>query len=132
MKEVPLDALKALYGAPPHSPLTRHKANDLNEQVEIVPVGKRGVGGAHNEYHVRMKGMFYVVPFMHGFHDEPNGLSHEILLAILIDRLEGFQSGPYACRENAKALGKLEEALMWLQLRTRDRQIRGVENTAEK
>lgn len=37
--------------------------------------------------------------------------------------------GKYACRENALALTALEEALMWLQKRTRDRLARGVEGT---
>lgn len=58
-----------------------------------------------------------------------NGLTHEVLLEVLIDRLRGFQSGQYACRENAIALTKLEEAKMWLQSRTRERIARGVEGT---
>lgn len=58
-----------------------------------------------------------------------NGITHEVLLAVVIDRLQGFQSGPYKNRENAVALTKLEEALMWLHKRTRDREARGVEGT---
>ena len=58
-----------------------------------------------------------------------NGVTHEALLAIVIDRLQGFQSGKYACRENAIALTKLQEAQMWLQSRTRARMARGVEGT---
>jgi hypothetical protein len=46
---------------------------------------------------------------------------------ICIDRLRSFQSGDFKCRENALALTKLEEALHWLNHRTRDRQSRGVE-----
>lgn len=61
-----------------------------------------------------------------------NGISNESLLAVVIDRLRGFQSGQYACRENALALTKLEEATMWLQKRTRDRVARGVEGTNQK
>jgi len=61
-----------------------------------------------------------------------NGVTQEALLAILIDRLRGFQSGPYACRENAIALMHLEEALMWLQQRTVARIRRGVEGTHAK
>jgi hypothetical protein len=33
----------------------------------------------------------------------------------------------FPCRENALAITKLEEALQWLEARTRDRQSRGVE-----
>lgn len=56
-----------------------------------------------------------------------NGVQNEDLLAIVIDRLQGFQSGKFACRDNAIALTKCEEALLWLQKRTRERQARGVE-----
>lgn len=58
-----------------------------------------------------------------------NGITNEALLAIVIDRLRGFQSSKYACRENALALTKLEEALQWLHWRTRGREARGVEGT---
>lgn len=58
-----------------------------------------------------------------------NGVMDENLIAIVIDRLRGFQEGPYKCRENALALTKLEESLMWLQSRTRAREARGVEGT---
>ncbi len=61
-----------------------------------------------------------------------NGVTHETLLAVLIDRMRCFQAGPYACRENAIALTHLEEALMWLQRRTVARIKRGVEGTHEK
>jgi hypothetical protein len=56
-----------------------------------------------------------------------NGISNESLLAIVIDRLQGFQSGEFSCRENAIALTKLEEAMLWLHKRTKDRLERGVE-----
>ncbi|ODT86711.1 MAG: hypothetical protein ABS78_15575 [Phenylobacterium sp. SCN 70-31] len=58
-----------------------------------------------------------------------NGLTHEALLAILVDRLRAFQAGPFSCRENALALTKLEEAQQWLGARTRARMVRGVEGT---
>jgi hypothetical protein len=61
-----------------------------------------------------------------------NGISNEALLAIVEDRLAGFQSGQYACRENAIALTKIQEAMMWLHKRTRDRAARGVEGTLER
>ena len=56
-----------------------------------------------------------------------NGVQNEDLLNIVVDRLRGFQSGQFSCRENAIALTKIEEALMWLNKRTADRQCRGVE-----
>lgn len=61
-----------------------------------------------------------------------NGVTQETLLTIVIDRLRGFQSGDFACRENAIALTHIETALMWLQNRTRKRLARGVEGTNTK
>ena len=61
-----------------------------------------------------------------------NGCFQEDLIAIVIDRLRSFQAGEFACRENAIALTKLEEALMWLNSRTQNRIARGVEGTSEK
>ncbi len=56
-----------------------------------------------------------------------NGCQNEDLISIVIDRLQGFQSGKFACEENATALTKLEEALTTLQSRTNKRKARGVE-----
>jgi len=58
-----------------------------------------------------------------------NGCHQEDLLAIVIDRLKSFQSGDFACRENALAITKLEEAMHWLNHRTQVRVSRGVEGT---
>lgn len=58
-----------------------------------------------------------------------NGCCNEDLIAMVIDRLQSFQESPYKCRENALAITKLEEALQWLNWRTRGREKRGVEGT---
>lgn len=58
-----------------------------------------------------------------------NGVMNEDLIAMVIDRLQSFQESDYKCRENAVAVTKLEEALMWLRKRTQDREDRGVEGT---
>lgn len=58
-----------------------------------------------------------------------NGITQEALLAIVIDRLRGFQEGPFACEDNAHALLNCSEALMYLQARTIARIKRGVEGT---
>lgn len=58
-----------------------------------------------------------------------NGCHQEDLIAICLDRLKVFQSGKFACRENSLAITKLEEALHWLNHRTKDRSKRGVEGT---
>ena len=58
-----------------------------------------------------------------------NGVCNEDLLNIVIDRLEHFQNSEFSCRENAMAITKLEEALLWLRKRTMAREQRGVEGT---
>jgi len=55
-----------------------------------------------------------------------DGTTNEEVLAVLIDRLQ-FLNGKFPCRENSIALTKLDEALLWLNKRTSDRQKRGVE-----
>ena len=56
-----------------------------------------------------------------------NGVSHEALLAILIDRLEYFQAGQFRSPLNESALRCARESLEYLQRRTRKRIERGVE-----
>lgn len=58
-----------------------------------------------------------------------NGCCNEDLIIMVIERLEGFQNSEFRCRENALAITKLEEALLWLRKRTMAREQRGVEGT---
>lgn len=62
----------------------------------------------------------------------PNGISMESLLAVVIDRLQCLQKGPTACRENSIAITYLENSLMWMQKRTRDRIAQGTFNPDRK
>lgn len=55
-----------------------------------------------------------------------DGTTNEEVLRVLIDRLNYLQ-GKCSCRENAIVITKLEEALLWLNYRTTQRQSRGVE-----
>lgn len=57
-----------------------------------------------------------------------DGTTNEEVLRVLIDRMN-FLQHKFPCRENACAITKLDEALMWLEKRTRDRVARGVEGT---
>lgn len=61
-----------------------------------------------------------------------NGVCNEDLIAMVICRLEHFQNSEFRCRENAVAITKLEESLMWLRKRTNGREFRGVEGTHTK
>ena len=123
--------------------LTSHKVNGLNEALRIEVLDEPGQGNACHVYGITSDeprsadtppAVMCPVRFQNGPIQEygVNGISNEALLAIVEDRLAGFQSGQYACRENAIALTKLQEAMMWLQKRTRDRVARGVEGTSQK
>jgi hypothetical protein len=115
--------------------LISHKVNGLNEALQIEVLDEPGQGNACHRYYVtpttgNAKGV--LIEFQNGPLQEtvhPNGLSNEVLLTIVEDRLAGFQSGEFACHENAMALTKLQEALMWLHKRTLGRVARGVEGT---
>jgi len=60
---------------------------------------------------------------------EPNGAFVETVIAACTQRLEYFQDSKFKCRENALAITKLQEALHWLDSRTKDRESRDVEGT---
>lgn len=55
-----------------------------------------------------------------------DGTTNEEILKVLINRMNYLQKQS-PCRENAIVITKLEESLMWLEKRTRDRIERGVE-----
>jgi hypothetical protein len=133
--------------------LTDHIVNPTNDRIAIEVMDEPSTGGASHIYDVRLEGWTRdpstpsmgkhmssakqdrccVIHFQNGPIKNPatdvNGLTQEVLLAIVADRLRSFQAGPYACRENALALTKIEEAMHWLHSRTLARMRRGVEGT---
>ena len=121
--------------------ITSHKVNGLNKAIRIVAVYEPGPGGANHQYAIEFTNTKHDKPLFErqniAFQNGPiaesgvNGISQEALLAIVIDRLQSFQDGPYKCRENAIALTHLEDAIHWLQHRTRQRMARGVEGTSK-
>lgn len=58
-----------------------------------------------------------------------NGVCNEDLIVMVLRRLDHFQTSEFNCRENALAITKLEEALLWLRKRTMGREQRGIEGT---
>ena len=114
--------------------LNEHKINPGNDTLTITVLDEPGHGGANHSYAIEGG---EAVPTQLRFQNGPinadgngvNGITHEALLAVLCDRLRGFQNGPYACKANACALTHLEEAMHWLQQRTIERMRRGVEGT---
>jgi hypothetical protein len=113
--------------------LIDHITNPANDRIEITVMDEPGAGGAHHYYAVDIDGSDngMDVFFQNGPIAEAgvNGVTQEVLLAIVIDRLRSFQAGPYACPENADALRHSVEALEALKSRTKARMARGVEGT---
>jgi hypothetical protein len=128
-----------------HRNLTDHlvAGSATDKLLAIVAIDAPGAGGASHHYEMRLnhpqRGIqLQRIDFQEGPIANPadvNGVTNEALLAILIDRLRGFQgllatatgAAGFPSRENAIALTHLEEGLLWLQKRTRDRMARGVE-----
>ncbi len=128
--------------------LTSHKVNGCNDGITIEVLDEPGPGGANHLYEISefdtrtnpsaatlpsyaRPGKYTMILFQNGPIPEKgtNGITHENLLAILEDRLIGFQSGPFACDENAQALHHIQEAQRILKSRTEKRIARGVEGT---
>lgn len=111
--------------------VTDHVANPVNDRIDITVMDDPGPGGANHHYAVDVDGTDngIDVRFQNGPIAEVgiNGVTQEVLLAIVIDRLRSFQAGPFACRENAIALEHAELSLDALKSRTRERMTRGVE-----
>lgn len=104
----------------------------------VVVLDEPGSGGACHKYRIaqrRGEGLheFDTSLCEIGFQNGPiqevgvNGVQQEDLLAIVIDRLDAFQAGPFANIYNATALDHCKKALAALHQRTTDRLNRGVE-----
>ena len=119
--------------------LTSHKVNGCNDALVVNCLDEPGSGGACHSYLI---GLAPCPEWIHGkafttinFQNGPirevgtNGVTHETLLSVLMDRLEGFQSGQYATIENQIALDHLRAAQAVLKFRTEQRSRRGVEGT---
>lgn len=126
-----------------------HRVNAANDQLHIAVCDDPGSGGANHRYEIggfdtqsnpsrvrsdvaeeRAQNLL-VLLFQNGAIKEAgvNGVTHEALLAIVIDRMKAWQAGPFACDENKCALAHLEQAVRFLQARTRRRTEAGAEGT---
>jgi hypothetical protein len=126
--------------APPVREVTSHKLNFLNDAISIAS-GDVPEGLAPRVYVMtvdeKLPGVTLdaedplqavIIRFQDGNPKfKITGYTNEALLAIVADRLTCFQNGPFKSRENAIALTKIEEAMLWLMKRTLGREARGVE-----
>lgn len=113
--------------------ISSHKVNPANDVLSVHALDGPGPGGASHRYDIGGPSFVVHIDFQDGAIAEAgvNGLTHEALLAILIDRLEGFQTGPYANDYNGAALDHLRSAAGCLHDRTRERMARAVEGTSK-
>lgn len=128
--------------------LHSHEVGNEASKLVISVQDEPGAGGANHHYMIGgfdtssnasdpfqarhgTPALYATVLFQHGTIPEKglNGVTHEALLAILIDRLRTFQAGSFKCRENAIVLTHLEDAMHWLHHRTIERTARNVEGT---
>jgi hypothetical protein len=111
-----------------------HKVEgDKVQQVSITVLDEPGNGNACHKYSIALPNLEEtIISFQNGPIKEVgvNGLTHESLLAVVLDRLESFQAGDYACHENAMALTYITKGLEVLQLRTMRRLGLGIEGTS--
>ncbi|MBQ7227748.1 MAG: ABC transporter ATPase [Clostridia bacterium] len=115
------------------------RQDNLNE---IFVEDMAGPGNGRHHYQVFKKGASDTVAsplldiqFQCGARNEEGSISGVLdqdLLEIVRNRLQCFQKGEYATRENACALTHIEEALMWMAKRSNDRAERGVLGTMQK
>ena len=77
-----------------------HDLNQITFKIQDGPIGENGVNGCQVDDVIQT-----VRTMIHGLNKK------------------------HPCRENACAITKLDEAMMWLDKRTKDREVRGVEGT---
>lgn len=118
--------------------LTSHRVNQANNALQVLVLDDPAPSGANHHYCIKVPHdaehgipetrfdlIFQNGPIAEGI----NGITHEVLLAILIDRLQGFEQGPFANPWNTAAIEHLQDAQKVLRIRTEQRQARGVEGT---
>ena len=108
-----------------------HKVNPANDLIEVEALDEHPSGVPHHYSLKISNGPITQLNFQNGPIAEVgvNGITQEALLAVVLDRLRSFQKGPYACRENALTITKIEEGMLWLHSRTLARMRKGIEGT---
>lgn len=104
-------------------------------KLKAIKMDEATKGGAESLYFVEDFSGKHITTIK--FQDRPTdqgfcGVTNELLIDIIIDRLEGFQAGPFPCEANQNALEKLLEVREILIARHVDRKERGVFNKYEK
>lgn len=116
---------------------THHDGHGLNDSIDITADerdAEKG-GNASHYYTVDIPTLpakefpGFGIQFQHGprgVECSKPGITEAVLYAMLIDRLEGFQAGPFACPENEDQLVHLRAALALTRKRADARAEQGV------
>lgn len=125
--------------------INSHHVKDQAGGLEIVVIDDKASGGANSHYQVidvsnqntapdAADTVIAEIQFQNGPIPTAgvNGVTNEVLISIVIDRLESFQDGKLANRYNNAALHSLHSALASLKQRTVDRMECGVEGKMEQ
>lgn len=91
---------KGYHNSPNKFIVIDHDNNDITFRLQNGPVKEKGV----------------------------NGCQIDTMIATALIIMENLNKD-FPCRENSIVITKLDEALMWLDVRKKDREIRGVEGT---
>ena len=114
-----------------------HDGHGLNDEIEIEAGPIDPVNGGRHTYAIAVprpgsskildqKGF---LQFQHGPRHEDgsvHGVTDAAVLAVIVDRYEGFQEGPYACSDNESVIAYLKLALSVMKQRADARAARGV------
>jgi hypothetical protein len=117
-------------GGLPVSEVTFHRTTittDANQKLAIAGVDV-AAGGAPSVYKIaHADGPGHIELVFQTL--ERAGVTNEALLAIVLDRLNHFQDGPFACAENQQAIVAIGQGLAALKARTHRRTVAGIEGT---
>jgi hypothetical protein len=117
-----------------------HQGNPANDSIRIEVDEQVSAEGRPIKYHIFVKDQagqwmpYTKLVFAYSIPPDKNnpnsetrsiGVTHEVLLAILIDRLECYQGDKFAWHEHGEALDKARESLMWLNFGIKQRTDRG-------
>lgn len=118
--------------------ITDHLVPGAEKEMTIKTADFPGPGGAYHIYECRHEEPSNLsiqrIRFQKGTIKQAgvNGVTNEMLLAIVADRLQDWQKGEFNNFYNEQALLRVQEALEFLKRRTVDRLNRGVEGKMEK
>lgn len=103
--------------------LTDHKL--MGDEIFDVKACDNGTTDPVRSYQISVGNeIIHTIKFHNEGEKAITGISEEAVMAILLDRLRS-RARTYSSREQAVAITKLEESLMWLQRLNRQRILRG-------